>query len=71
MWSTASFGEDAATSPMELATLGEHLDLCQKAKGRLFLLRCKAESVGNFFTSRVITSVTLFLLFAALVYMAV
>jgi hypothetical protein len=33
-WSTASFGDTADTSPMELSALGEHLDLCKESQGR-------------------------------------
>jgi hypothetical protein len=35
-WSTASFGDTADTSPMELSALGDHLDLCRGLRGRLF-----------------------------------
>jgi hypothetical protein len=55
-WSTASFGETADTSPMELSALGEHLDLCKESHGRWFALQCAAESVNGFLAARVVTT---------------
>lgn len=55
-WSTASFGETADTSPLELMTLGEHLDACKGAHGRLFALRCVAEAANGFITARFVTT---------------
>jgi hypothetical protein len=45
-WSTASFGDTADTSPMELSALGDHLDLCRDLRGRLFAARCRAVALG-------------------------
>ena len=55
-WSTASFGETANTSPMELSALGEHLDACKGAHGRLFTLQCLAEAVNRFIAARLVTT---------------
>jgi hypothetical protein len=55
---------------MELARLGEHLDLCQRARGRLFVLQCKLESTLHFFTARVVTSAVLLMLVAGAVSLA-
>jgi len=55
-WSTASFGDPADTSPMELSALGEHLHLCRTLSGRLFVLRCGAEAVQCFVASRFVTT---------------
>jgi hypothetical protein len=55
-WSTASFGEPADTSPLELAALGEHLDLCRGSNGRLFALQCAAEAMNGFVTARFVTT---------------
>ena len=55
-WSTASFGEPADTSPMELAALGEHLDRCRGSNGRLFALQCVAETMNGFVTARFVTT---------------
>jgi hypothetical protein len=54
-WSTASFGNTADTSPMELSELGEHLDICQQAHGRWFVLHCAAESLSGFVSARLVT----------------
>lgn len=55
-WSTASFGEAADTSPMELSALGEHLQTCRSLSGRLFVLRCTAEAVQSFVAARFVTT---------------
>jgi len=55
-WSTASFGDAAGTSPMELSALGEHLELCRSLSGRLFGLRCAAENVQGFVAARFVTT---------------
>ncbi len=55
-WSTASFGESADTSPMELSALGEHLDVCKGTRGRLFAMHCVAETVHGFVAARFVTT---------------
>lgn len=55
-WSTASFGSDADTSPVELAALGEHLHHCRGSRDSLFTLRCLAESMNGFVMSRFVTT---------------
>jgi hypothetical protein len=62
-WSTASFGEAANTSPLELAALGEHLHNCRGSRGNLFTLRCLAESTNGFFASRFVTTLAVATLF--------
>lgn len=61
-WSTSSFGHGTDTSPDELATLGAHLDLCRRASGKLFFLRCQVESMQGFASSRVVSTLVLFAL---------
>ncbi|MEY2875167.1 MAG: hypothetical protein RLZZ373_2538 [Pseudomonadota bacterium] len=56
-WSTASFGDPADTSPMELSALGEHLDLCRGTRGRLFAAQCRVEAVRGFVASHLLTTV--------------
>jgi hypothetical protein len=56
LWSTASFGSEAGTSPMELSALGDHFARCQGARGRLFALRCAAEAMHGFASSRFVTT---------------
>ena len=55
-WSTASFGETADTSPMELSELGEHLDSCKGTHSRLFALQCVGEALHGFITARFVTT---------------
>lgn len=55
-WSTASFGDTADTSPMELSALGDHMDACRPLKGRLFAARCAAEAMHGFVASRLVTT---------------
>jgi hypothetical protein len=55
-WSTASFSDTTDTSPIELSALGDHLDLCQGSRGRLFTLRCVGEAVHGFVAARFVTT---------------
>jgi hypothetical protein len=55
-WATAAEGEAADTSPAELSTLGEHLALCNRARGRLAALRHVAEKMHSFVAARFITT---------------
>lgn len=55
-WSTASFGDAADTSPMELSALGEHLDLCKAKHGRLLALHCVAQRLHGFVAARFVTT---------------
>jgi len=58
-WSTASFGDSADTSPMELHALGEHLDLCRASRGRLFGLHCVVQQMHGFVAPRLVTTLVL------------
>lgn len=55
-WSTASFGDAADISPLELSALGEHLALCRGARGRLFALQCAAQTMHGFVAARFVTT---------------
>ena len=66
-WSTASFGDAADTSPMELSVLGDHLDSCRRSHGRWFALQCAAENLNGFVASRFVTTLTLATLLIGLV----
>jgi hypothetical protein len=55
-WSTASFGGNAETSPMELSSLGDHLGACKSPRGHLFALRCASEFTRGFMASRFVTT---------------
>ena len=61
-WSTASFGDAADTSPVELAALGAHLDLCRGSHGHLFSLQCAAQSMHGFVAARFITTLVVIVL---------
>jgi hypothetical protein len=58
-WSTASFGTEVDTSPMELAALNEHLQRCNASHGVVFRLRCVAEAFNGFASARFMTSLGL------------
>jgi hypothetical protein len=55
-WSTASFGGNAETSPMELTSLGDHLGACRSPRGHLFALHCASEFTRGFMASRFVTT---------------
>ena len=61
-WSTSSFGEATDPTAGDLISLGEHLGLCRASLGRMFLLRCAAESVHGFVVPRFVTSLVMALL---------
>ena len=58
-WSTASFGDTADTSPMELSALGEHLNLCRGSNGRLVALQCVAQTMHGFVAARFVTTLVM------------
>jgi hypothetical protein len=58
-WTTASFGDPADTSPVELKALHEHLTLCKGAQGPLFGLRCAAERMHGFVAPRLVTTLVM------------
>jgi hypothetical protein len=66
-WSTASFGDTADTSPMDLSALGEHLDVCRGRGGRLFAVRCGAEAVHGFVAARLVTTLMVVATFFGLI----
>jgi len=56
LWSTASFGDTAETSPMELSALGAHMAACKMLKGHLFAAHCAAEAMHGFVAGRLVTT---------------
>ncbi|MEP7099432.1 MAG: hypothetical protein ABI781_02915, partial [Burkholderiales bacterium] len=66
IWSTASFGSAADTSPRELAALGEHLRRCAAERGSLFPLKSAAETLNRLAEPRLITIIVLFALLSVL-----
>lgn len=69
-WTTASFGGAAETSPMELAALGDHLNGCKAVHGRLFALRCIAETTNGFVSARFISTLVAAALLIGLISLA-
>lgn len=57
-WSTSAYGTLAADSPTETSALGAHMQLCHALRGRLFALRCGAESVHGAVSGRFVTTLT-------------
>jgi len=56
VWATSSIDGDADTSPMELSALGAHVDRCNGSRGRMFGLRCAADSLSGFLAPRIVTT---------------
>lgn len=55
-WSTASFGGNTETSPVELLSLGDHLGACKHPHTHLFALQCMAETTRGFLAARFVTT---------------
>lgn len=64
-WCTASIGDAADASPMELAELGEYVDLCKVSRGRVFAFYCFAETIMGFVAARLVTTLVLVALLVA------
>lgn len=69
-WNTASFGDAADTSPTDLSALREHLELCQRSRGRLFGLHCVAQSMRGFVVARIVTTLVVLALLIGAISMA-
>ena len=64
-WSTASFGDNAETSPLELSALQAHLTLCRQSHGHLFALQSLAQGLHGFVASRFLTTLVVLTLLLA------
>ncbi len=64
-WSTASFGDAADTSPMEMSALADHLDACRDSRGLLFTLTSLGESASAFLAPRIVSLLIMAVLLAA------
>lgn len=71
LWTTAAYGGEANTSPMELAALEDHLAQCQGGNSRWSDLRFAAESMNGFVSARFVTTLVLLVLAAVGVGMLV
>ena len=69
-WSTASYGDKAETSPMELSALGEHLDVCKSSHERIFALHCAAQSMHGFLAARFMTTLVVFAVLIGVAFLA-
>ncbi len=56
VWATSSIDGAAETSPMDLSALGAHVDRCNGSRGRMFGLRCAADSLSSFLAPRIVTT---------------
>ncbi len=59
LWSTASFGDAADTTPQELDELRAHLAQCSAPDRRWVSLRCAAASLHRIVMTRLVTTATL------------
>lgn len=55
-WSTASFGDSADTSPVELSALGAHLAVCQDSNARLRAMQRLTHTLHRFVAARFVSS---------------
>ena len=55
-WATSSFADAADTTPLELSSLGAHVDCCNGSRGRMFALHCAADSLIGFIAPRFVTT---------------
>lgn len=46
----------ADAAPIDMVLLGEHLACCKNSLGRMFRMRCLAESIRGFVAPRVVTT---------------
>ncbi|MCE9661649.1 MAG: hypothetical protein K8R60_24235 [Burkholderiales bacterium] len=56
IWATSAIDGAADTSPMDLSTLGAHVDRCNGSRERMFGLRCAADALSGFLAPRVVTT---------------
>lgn len=58
-WSTASFGNAANTSPMDLSALGQHVQQCSRPGGAWSALSGSAGDLHRSLLARFVTSLAL------------
>lgn len=59
LWSTASFGDEAHSSPQELRMLASHLKARAASGERFFAMRCVADSMRSFVVPRLVTTMVI------------
>ena len=62
-WSTASFGDTDGATVLDQSALQQHLALCTKSRGSLFVLQRGAETMHGFLASRFVTTLAMIALF--------
>ena len=65
-WSTASFGGNTETSPVDLSSLGDHLGVCKSPHKHLFALYCMADATRGFMAARFMTTLLALTLLVAI-----
>jgi hypothetical protein len=55
-WSTSSFSDAVDTTPAELSILGAHVDRCKGSRGRWFALQCAVDTIHDFVSGRIVTT---------------
>jgi len=55
-WATAAIDGSPDTSPLELSALGDHVSHCNGSRGRMFALRCAADTLAGFIAPRFVTT---------------
>jgi len=68
-WSTASFGDSADTSQLELSALQAHLTLCKRTRGKLLAIRFAAQALHGFVAPRFVTSLVVVALLIGLAHL--
>jgi len=68
-WSTASFGDSADTSQLELSALQAHLTLCKRPRGKLLAIRFAAQTLHGFVAPRFVTSLVVVALLIGLAHL--
>jgi hypothetical protein len=56
VWATSTIDSADGTSPSDLSTLGAHVHRCNGLRGRMFALRCAADSLAGFLAPRIVTT---------------
>ena len=61
IWSTASFGHTTDVSPLEVAALGKHLNVCKSSHSGLLALLYIAQRLHGFVSTRFVTTLVVLL----------
>ena len=56
IWATSTIAFSDGTAAMDRTALGAHVGRCNGLRGRMFLLRSAADSLGSFLAPRTVTA---------------